>query len=1300
MIGYNYLAHSEVLTPFLIFCRYFDDLGAVSTWQIVGQHIVSNLNMLLILSQAIATTVMILQRSNQEEENESLRIFREILGITYETNIDSIYSVKAIYTYLIIFVFSVVSMIIRLDQRKSRTILPMPSLLFNSFYNIISPIFVTCICIGFSSSLFNLIALDNINAIVILILSGLSAPAAIYGVIRVITDSRMEKLPYASPMIEISMGVFYYYIACIVGLIYVEYSNTERVSTLFLTIVLMVIGAIFMFQIFKFPIYHSPWHSLIARIVLGTVTACLGVICTSTSSKISIKKALTDIGITAITFAVIGTLHTYMSRWWVRRTLKRIEIVDPKNYSPQRLARFLCVADVRADQEKFANDFPEQVMNCFPDNQSLVVFSIVYKLYDINAHKDLLLFAQRLSMFNATNNYLSSILRSIIFVAQSSTLAKGKGISSALLSRCYKLEEQFWLHSIQNNRKMSQIVYLNLSKLVQRAKPFFERHNAVIGGIDAFLGNILFTKTNKLQNNYLPDGQEEEEKSENGLQLQEYFDVNDDYFSERMESISKYNPANYKLVRGLLITIIILIIFVCVLIYISVSHVDSFSYAKYNLVQNLYKIFAIIINSCSIPGYYYLHPVDNQTRAELVQYINDSYDFIYDIKAISNNATLFGKFENLKQLVQNATLAGTYVNNTNSSTELFGLLYWRGRVLFDSFSNYGQKGSSTLKRCLYCLTAAFFVFLILFLVAKFGMAKYYEFVGGQTMYFNKDFASMMKVRYEALTTIDIRLTEEQFKYKDSFWVFFIIAFLPFFISYAYCLDLYSVSSKFVQFNTNTLYISQIVPMIANNNLLLPQYLSNSTGLNNSLALESVRLTYSLITSLINSLYIHPVTYNYDNITNFEEDPNMINFTTIKEKELKQKLDIINKTIFSDFFNATTILLRDCYLLLSEENEENLDYVLKMLVPTTLSTVQSAKDLLYEFNFRLTFLGDSVLFTFIFAPILFILALFLMTIYVYMAIKRLDTSCDLVKRIISLPRLDNPFFDEANQFTGFKKLPKRLSSEIYSAFPMPTFQVTKEKKILHENEIACGVFGDIVGTDASILPQKVIDSTGHHHYFNYSWHFKKALPKSLHVDGNAVIISNDITSLVNKREMLKNLYKDIRLTFSIPTVLQREKPTHIQNVAIVNFCFSRDVTNEKFLNYSSKIEDFFSQFVSFFMFEKMRFSFYVLFYDPNASRQASRDAISFAQIARYEANNRQVECKIAVAMEEEVVAKAEKTDMIWSVKFPNAILWRTDAMFSQIDYGRIICLSKMSPGMHFTKSIHIGITNEQTEVITF
>ena len=70
------------------------------------------------------------------------------------------------------------------------------------------------------------------------------------------------------------------------------------------------------------------------------------------------------------------------------------------------------------------------------------------------------------------------------------------------------------------------------------------------------------------------------------------------------------------------------------------------------------------------------------------------------------------------------------------------------------------------------------------------------------------------------------------------------------------------------------------------------------------------------------------------------------------------------------------------------------------------------------------------------------------------------------------------------------------------------------------------------------------------------------------------------------------------------------------------------------------------------------------------------------------------------MEEEVVAKAEKTDMIWSVKFPNAILWRTDAMFSQIDYGRIICLSKMSPGMHFTKSIHIGITNEQTEVITF
>ena len=94
----------------------------------------------------------------------------------------------------------------------------------------------------------------------------------------------------------------------------------------------------------------------------------------------------------------------------------------------------------------------------------------------------------------------------------------------------------------------------------------------------------------------------------------------------------------------------------------------------------------------------------------------------------------------------------------------------------------------------------------------------------------------------------------------------------------------------------------------------------------------------------------------------------------------------------------------------------------------------------------------------------------------------------------------------------------------------------------------------------------------------------------------------------------------------------------------------------------------------------------------------RDAVSFAQIARDAAKLQNIDVKIAVSMEHEVIAKAQRQDMIWSVTFLNSILWRTDAMLNYIDYGKIICLSKMMSGMHFTKNLHIGKFAESTEVI--
>lgn len=371
----------------------------------------------------------------------------------------------------------------------------------------------------------------------------------------------------------------------------------------------------------------------------------------------------------------------------------------------------------------------------------------------------------------------------------------------------------------------------------------------------------------------------------------------------------------------------------------------------------------------------------------------------------------------------------------------------------------------------------------------------------------------------------------------------------------------------------------------------------------------------------------------------------------------------------------------------------------MSVPSALSCTAPINNLLTNFSTNLYFLANYVLFVFIFAPILLFIAFFVMFVYGLVIYKRLKTSNELMKRMMAMPKYFNPFFDDNNAFLGYKDEVRNINMTLFKCFPVPTFEISKDEKIVDENEVAEEVFGNIRGELIQNVPNEMTDVRGVKHHYNYETFHKKILPDDLITKGEKVTISNDVTGLYNKKETLKDLYKDIRLTFSIPTVLQREKASHIQNVAIVNFSFANSVSNSQFLEFSSKLEDLFSQFVSFFMFEKMRFSFYVLFYDANSPRQAARDAVNFAQLARFESQQKEMNIKIAVSMEEEIIAEAEKTDMIWSVKFPNSILWRTDVMMSYIDYGRIICLSKMSPGVHFTKSIRLGICQEKIECVT-
>ncbi|EAY08526.1 hypothetical protein TVAG_487520 [Trichomonas vaginalis G3] len=1025
--------------------------------------------------------------------------------------------------------------------------------------------------------------------------------------------------------------------------------------------------------------------------------ACLMTVCISRFKRLGSYESALRILMANGVFVVLSLLHTYVSRWNLRRLLRSVEWIDPKKYSPARLTRILCVADIRKDQCKFPRNFPEVVLQTYPGNPSVIVFSILFKLYDPSAHKELLEFAENLSMFYSTNKYLSSMLRSIIFIASGTTTTKGTSISSSLLSICYKLEEQYWYYVIQNNTKTAQMAFHDLTQLVQRAKPFFERHNAVIGGNEDFSKYITLRPEN-YEDKIMADSLEEEDKSDNPVNSIPLIENHDEYFQLRLKSIKKVNPSNFVFTKSLGVIILTIIVLGCILGYLFGSASGIPPLRMYKMVQRMFLAYSNIVSAWYVPISLYLNDAKSDDQKKLgLETINTSFDNIFTISYLKNTKNISELFLKAQEELIQATENETFVSNSNTTDKLFMLLMNRCKYLYTTFNTYGTNADKMAKITLYGLTFVLAIFLVLFYLLMYRSQKLYFYLGCQTMHFKKNYVSFLRKKYQKMILKETKTLPESGKFNNSYLTFCVACLFPLIIGYIYALDIKMINKQFINFIKVSLLTSQATPMIANNNILIP-LLMNDLQINESLS--NIKLSYCFLMGLNNNIYTTNLSFEYESFFNQTSYDSIIKSDSESHETLIRAMKNVNKQIFVEMMNISLVLVRDFYIILMESGlNQSVRDVARLTIPLIIYSKNPLINFLTDVNKKLNFLADSVYFTFISAPILFFIAIFVMIVYGMVIISRINTSVDLMQRMICLPKYDNPFFDENHNFLGYKDQVKKITNEIFNSFPIPTFQVSKEMKVVDQNQAAEAIFGDIKGTLMHNIPMEITDCYGTRNYYNYSTYLRKNLPSNLELKGEKVVISNDMTGLFNKKETLRNLYKDIRLTFSIPNVLQRDKATHIQNVAIVNFLFSSNVTNDQFLSYSSKIEDFFSQFVSFFMFEKMRFSFYVLFYDPNSSRQTCRDALAFAQIARYEGVNRKIEVKIAVTMEDELIAMAQKNDMIWSVKFPNSILWRSDMMHANIDYGRIICLSKMSPGMHFSKTLSLGVHHEQIEVTT-
>lgn len=1299
MKSWGGLVNDEKFNAFLTFCRHFDDLGSFTKLQVIGQHAVSIINSFLIAFQIITNLVIINERSNGEELTKWLYYYRDFVGNTFQIQPNSIFSQISTITFVVIFTMSLISIVIRINQRKTKTVLAIPTLIYITFFNTISPIFLTITVIGFFSSVFHFIVFKTTNVILVTILSALSAPSIIFAVSKLLTDSRMENLVYVSPNFKLSLNLFYLYTAFIVGMLYIEYSDEELSTTMFVCIVLFIYGLFVLIWTFRFPAYQSAWHSFLAIAIVYICTVCIMVVCTARYYLEETSESLKKVWIAMGVGLPLALLHTYVSRLWVKRKLNHLARVDPNNYISSRICGFLVVADIHNDQDKFPANFPEKLMEKYPENYSLIVYAILFKLFDPTAHKELLKFSEKLTFFNTTNGYLSSMLRSILFVAHGNSTEKGDAISHTLLNMSYYEHEHFWYYVIQDNKNMAGSALFNLSVLIPRSKPFLQRHDSIIGGYKAFLNNVFLESTGKRNlEGFLDDNEEEDHNYDKKMMADDCYDINDSYYHARLENISKHFPPRYKNIRNMFIGMQVLILLVCISCYLWISHNNSMARFKRSAVKDQYAIYANFLSAYDMLAYLYKEQdISPEFIDSAVFSINSSIESITLVSSVAKNKTFLDIINSAREKILSTAQNQEYITDTNIIIGLFNVICEKGVEIYNFYANNKITLRNALLYCMIGIIITCIAFIILFLVANNQYSKFHKEMASQMMYFNKVFCSIVHQKYADMLLTNTNVYTPPNKYKKVMWKFFVICLFPFVICAVYCPSLNNINYNYIDFTTFSLYLSQVLPIIADSDLLFPQLIDstdNQTAVN---VLNTIKSIYSILTSIISSLYSNKLSYTFSDDYNFSV---ITNLTIIGDEKIKMSFSNIKEDVLINFFNASTILLRDYYILTKENmSSPTYSYVAEIALYSALACTMPILDLLDELNRSMDIKAEAILFTFITAPVVFLFAIIMMITYGIIMVKRLDTELNLIRKMICLPRYDNPFFNSDDEFLGYKDPLECMTNDLYNHLPVPVFEATTEHKIIDENETAYHLFGDVIGTLCNRLPSKIVDQNGDRHYFNYTFYEKKSLLGRNKLNaGKTVIISNDMTSLFMKRELLKNLTKDIKLTYSIPPILQREKPTHIQGVSIVNFCFSERVTNDQFLAYTSKIEDFFSQFVSFFMFEKLRFSFYVSFYDANASRQASRDAINFAQLARYEAENKKVDVKIAVSMEDEVTAIAQKTDMIWSVTFLNALLWRTDQMFRHIDYGKIVVLAKMSPGMHYSRNIQMGRLNENVDVM--
>lgn len=1301
MKGTSMFSDVEILNPFMSFMRSFDDFGPVSWKQVVGQYIIAFLNLILITIQVITSSFVVVILKGQVISNSSLLTIREIFGYQTAHEINSVFSLYSFYAVVLVLIFSIVSLGIHIYHLNSKTLSSFILSKFSSIYDICSPCILTLVIIIFFTSLLNLIQDLNSTWATQLILCLCCFPACIFGTFKLLSDTRMDKLPFVSPNIANTTNFFIYYLSSIVASIYNEYTSGDRNSSLFISICLTLYGIWSSYKLFAMPCFHNIVHCVLAMLITYLITITNFVVFLSLFLSFSRKTYFLTIYGSGSIYLTLVVMHSVVAHVNVRKLLNSLDTIDPKNYSANRLCRILCVADVRKDQNRFPPNFPEKVLQAFPKNHSIVLFALLYKLYDVNCHKEILKFTQQLSIFDSTNMYIIPMLRSVNFVA--SCHQPDSKFTSTLLKYNYNLYYAYWYYIIQNNRIMSKLCLNDISSFVEKVSTFFNQHKSVAFDYKRFVKNIVFKADVEIYGDELDSLSQDSEHMSTAEKLnfedEDFVLEEQDGFIERLAVISQVKPPGYRQFVWLLVAVNTILILVIIFPYIGISRIIIMSLITRSATRDFYDFYCSFILVWSIPVHTQIYPINSTMYDSYITSLKNTGKILLKYSFIAENSTRKALMEEGLDAILNTAQNGNFTQCLDVTQNIIEMLYDYGYDIHTLYNTRRALVNLALYICIALIVIGLFHWLFLCIwIYRLGdriMAN----LSYQPMQLSKLFSTMVLHKYQYLAGSENKEAVTKNRLNHSFLLLFTTLFLPLVVIFAYTMDMHRIHNKYLSFTSTTLFFSQIAGTIGLNSIFLPA-IYNSSVVNDSFindTFETFAAEYGYLDSLITTFMDSSTTGVYD--FNSSDDNVIIHASDLTQDDIDATIMQANQSIFVDFYNSSSILLRDMYILLrSMEIDQNVKEAAYMALPASIYSGGPVINLFHDFLTVEQIINDSLIFSIAITPFVLIVLVILMLMFSVSTVSKFNIAIDLIYRILSLADTENPFFDDDGTFTGFKDPPYPLIGEIYDALPIPTFQLDQKKNIIEVNDYGQEIFSDVIGMKAQNLPNEVVDTDGRKHYYSYNIICHSSLPKNSDIHGDAVAVSTDLTGIYTKREMLKALNKDIKLTFSIPTILQREKPSHIQEIAVVNFCFSETVQNNAFLMYSMKIEDMFSQFVSFFMFEKQRFSFYVLFHDNSGSRQPSRDAVSFAQIARETAKLHKIDVKIAVSLESEIITRAEQRDMIWSVTFLNSILWRTDQMFKYIDYGKVGCVAKMMPGMHYTKSIHIGRFNEQIEVI--